>query len=75
MLNGIQAQTYVFERGAEYWSKLKEWNAVRRVLSPKEIGILEIACLLPAKFPSEKQAPILINAEKRAVEEGFYVHS
>jgi len=72
MLNGIQAQTYVVEREAEHWTKLRDWNALNRKLSPIETGILEIACSIPRRIPTEKQAPVLIEAEKRAIEEGFH---
>jgi len=72
MLNGIQAQTYVVELGAEHWTKLRAWNAVNRKLSPLETDILEIACSIPRRIPTEKQAPVLIVAEKRAIEEGFH---
>ena len=69
---GIHAQTYVVERGAEHWSKLRDWNNAERKLSPKEMGVLNVACSIPRKIPSEKQSDILIAAEKRAIEEGFY---
>jgi hypothetical protein len=69
---GIHAQTYVVERGAEHWSKLREWNNVARKLSPKEMGVLNVACSIPRKIPTEKQASVLIDAEKRAINEGFY---
>lgn len=70
--DGIQAQTYVFEKGAEYWGRLREWNAINKKLTMKELSILSIACNIPSKFPSEKQSPILIDAEKRAIDEGFF---
>lgn len=70
---GIHAQTYVVERGADHWGKLREWNNTERKLSPKEMGVLNVACSIPRKIPTDKQCDILIAAEKRAVEEGFYV--
>ena len=69
---GIHAQTYIVKRGAEYWEKLRDWNNLERKLSPKEMGVLNVACSIPRKIPSEKQADVLIAAEKRAIEEGFY---
>jgi hypothetical protein len=72
--NDIMAQTCVFERGAEYWKKMAEWNQVNRFfIFPKELGILKIACCIPTKYPSDKQSKILIQMEKRAVEEGFFI--
>lgn len=70
--NDIHAQAYVVERGAEHWMKLRDWNTTNRKLTSKEMGILEIACSIPRRIPTEKQAPILIGAEKRSIEEGFH---
>jgi len=73
--DSIHAQTYVLEKGASHWELLREWNRINKKLSPKEIGILDTACSIPRKFPSEKQAPILMAAEKRAIENGFFPES
>lgn len=70
--DSIHAQTDVFEKGAEHWKQLREWNRDARKLSPKEMNILNIACSIPRKFPSDKQAAILLRAEQRALEEGFF---
>lgn len=70
--DGIHAQTYVVERGAAHWQGLQTWNESARKLSPKEMGILAVACAIPRKIPSELQANLLIEAERRAVAEGFF---
>ncbi len=69
---GIKTQTYVLEQGADHWCKLRDWNEENRKLTSKEASILEIACALPRKIPSEKQSQILIEAENRAKLEGFF---
>ncbi len=71
--DAIYAQTYVLDKGAGYWKQLREWNRVAKKLSPKEFSILNIACSIPRKYPSEKQSSVLMKAEQRAVEEGFFV--
>lgn len=68
----IHAMTYVFEKGAVYWGQLRDWNHVVKKLTAKEMGILNIACSIPRKIPTDKQSAVLITAEKRAMEEGFY---
>ncbi|VFQ42972.1 AIPR family protein [Desulfoluna butyratoxydans] len=68
----IHNQTYVIQKGTDYWKQFREWNRANKKLSPKELSILNIACSVPRKIPSEKQALILINAENRAQEEGFF---
>ncbi len=70
--DSIHAQTYVVEKGAAHWEQLREWNNANRKLSPKEMGILNTACSIPRKIPSDKQAAILVKAEERAKTEGFY---
>ena len=69
---GIHAQTYVVEKGAEHWKLLRDWNSTNRKLTGKEMGILETACSIPRRIPSEIQSRILIEAEKRAKVEGFF---
>lgn len=71
VLNGIQAQTYVVEKGARYWVQLRDWNEIHRKLSPREMGILDVACAIPRRLPTEQQVPLLLAAEKRAIVEGF----
>lgn len=70
--DSIHSQTYVVEKGAAHWELLREWNRINKKLSPKEMGILNTACSIPRSIPSDKQAPILVAAEKRAIENGFH---
>lgn len=70
--DGIHAITYVVEKGAIHWDQLRDWNRTARKLTAKEMSILNIACSIPRKIPSEKQAGLLVSAEARAIEEGFF---
>lgn len=70
---GIKTQTYVFEKGAMYWKALGEWNANHRKLTYKQVGCLEIACQIPRKVPTESQSEVIIEAEKSALSNGFFV--
>ena len=45
----------------------------RRLLTPKEIGILEVAAQMPKKLPIESQSRILLEILKRSQVEGFAV--
>ena len=71
--DGINAEIYVFNKGAEYWKCLREWNRSTQKLIPKEVSILNIACSIPRKYPAEKQAKVLMEAEQRAKAEGFFL--
>ena len=68
---GINVQTYVIEKGADYWKQVKSFNINIQLLSPKETSILDVACSIPTSIPSEKQSGILIDIEKKIIEEGF----
>lgn len=70
--DGINTQLYVFDKGVEYWKSLHEWNRTTNILIPKEVSVLNIACSIPRKYPTEKQSKILMDAEKRAIDEGFF---
>ncbi len=70
--DSIHMQAYVFEKGAAHWEQLREWNRGNQKLSPKELGILNIACSIPRKLPTDKQSAILVRAEERAKIEGFF---
>ncbi len=73
-LNKIHVLQYVVEQGEQYWWKLRNWDDEKHILSPKERGILDIACKISlGRIPSDAQARVLVTAEKRAIEEGFYV--
>ncbi|HIE64403.1 MAG: hypothetical protein ABGX83_09560 [Nitrospira sp.] len=62
--NGIFAQTYVTEKGAEYWKQASRYGLGKSLLSPVEMSIIGIACEIPQKIPTEKQSEIVIRIEK-----------
>jgi hypothetical protein len=70
--NGINCQTYVFKKGAEYWQRLSAWALEKRLLSDKEMDILTVACLIPDRIPSEKQSAVVRQIEQQAFEEGYW---
>ena len=68
ILVGIEAQTYVVEKGQDYWLKLIEWNEDSKILSDGDVSFLTYAY---KGVPSEKQCPQIMKIEKRAIYEGF----
>ena len=70
VLNGIEAQTIVVQAGAGFWNEVKEWGASKGLLSPDDTGILEAACSLPPKIPSERQSLRTMEILQRLIEEG-----
>lgn len=73
MLNGIEAQMAVCEAGAELWSEVREWGTSKGLLSPTDLGILDVASSIPSKIPSEKQSQRLIDILHRLHENGCQV--
>lgn len=70
MLNGIEAQTAVVSAGADVWRSVREWGASRQLLTPRELGVLEVAGEVPIRIPSEKQCLIVIQALQKLQAEG-----
>lgn len=73
--NGIHAQSYVVEKGAEYWKKVASYGLKGSFLSEKEMGIIAVACEIPRKLPTEKQSRIVMKVEKKIINEGFFPES
>lgn len=69
--NGIEAQRQVFQVPSAQWSAVLREAKSRRLLSPKEIGILQIAEQMPLKIPTEKQSAVLLDILSRAQQEGI----
>ena len=71
--NGIEAQTKVFAIPAARWIAVHEALAAKRLLTPKEIGILNVAMQMPMKIPTEKQCAVLLEIIEKARAEGINI--
>lgn len=69
--NGIAAQTKVFAIPAAKWITVHDTLAAKRLLTPKEIGILNVAMQMPLKIPTEKQCAVLLDTIEKARSEGI----
>ena len=70
MLNGIEAQTAVFQAGAGGWARAAEWGASRKLLTAKDLDILQVCASMPAKVPSERQSISALGIMRRLRDEG-----
>ena len=70
MLNGIEAQTIVFQAGSDFWSDVKQWGLSKGLISPDDTGILDVARSVPDRVPSERQSIRAIEVLRRLHEEG-----
>jgi len=71
LINEINAQVEVYNRGLEYWTVLIDWAKGVRFLSDKQRSILSTTLRMKTTPPSEKQSKIILEIEKIAIEEGF----
>lgn len=69
--NGIDDQKQVFNVPAGTWSRILTEGTRRKLLTPKEVGILKVAELMPAKIPTEKQCAVLVDVYGKAQQEGI----
>lgn len=63
LLNGIEAQTLVVKAGGALWRTVREWGVSRRLLTPIEAGILDVAA--SNRLPSEKQSLIALETLRK----------
>jgi hypothetical protein len=70
MLNGIEAQSAVVRSGPDLWRDVQKWGAGQKLLSQKEIEILEVAASMPRKLPTEKQCLYVVKILKKLQAEG-----
>jgi hypothetical protein len=73
VLNGIEAQTAVYQAGAQAWAQVLEWGNARHLLTSKDSGILEVCAAMPEKLPSEKQSVAALTILRRLEGEGYPV--
>ncbi|MCY4427200.1 MAG: AIPR family protein, partial [Halieaceae bacterium] len=71
LLNGIEAQTAVFNAGGPFWKQTLDWGKNRTLLSEKETGLLTTASRIPAKLPTERQAQAIIEIFSKLKQEGL----
>jgi len=61
--NGVEAQKLVFEIAEKNkWCEIRQFGIENEIFSPLEIDLIDLACSIPNKIPSEKQALIIVNA-------------
>ncbi len=71
--NGIEAQRQVIAIAPATWQRLRAQMSAKRLLTPKEVGIMQIAAQIPNKIPTESQSRVLLEILKRSQVEGFTV--
>lgn len=70
--NGIDAQKKVVNIPRDQWLTIHRELSKRKILSPKEADILQVACQIPNRIPSEKQSIVLLEICEKAKSEGLF---
>jgi hypothetical protein len=71
MTTKLERLTYIVGKGVEYWARALEWNASHNILVEKERSIVSMLAKRRGFVPSDPQAVVVIEAEKRLYEDGF----
>lgn len=71
MTEGINAQTEVVTRGADFWREALDWGLTQRCLTPKDQQILGVCAAIPRKVPTDLQSRHAVDVLKRLRERGF----
>ncbi len=73
LLNGVEAMMEVARLGGPFWSEVRDWGRERKLLSLKELDIINIAAEGPSGYVSEKQSVLLIGTLNRLRKEGCVI--
>jgi hypothetical protein len=73
--NGIEAQRHVLAVPAPEWARIHQALLARNLLTPKEIGVLQVAMQIPVRIPTEKQCAVLLEVLDRGRQEGVVANS
>lgn len=71
VLNHINTQIEVVNRGQGYWTQLNNWANKTKYFTEKQLSILQTTRNFNRSIPSEKQCSEILKIEKIAIEEGF----
>ena len=71
--NGIEAQTKVLAIPVPKWALIHDTLAAKRMLTPKEMGVLKIAMQMPSKIPTDRQCAVLLETLDKARDEGLLI--
>jgi hypothetical protein len=71
LISGLESQSEVINKGADYWRKLQRFVMENRIASPSELQAIKIACKIPRKLPNSIHSHQLLLLLKKAESEGW----
>jgi hypothetical protein len=69
--DGLVAVTDVMNLGPAFWERIRVFGRTSRTLTPDDDAALVVACAMPRRLPSDRQAARLIAVRDRCVQAGF----
>lgn len=69
--NSIHVQAAVFEVSRDRWEKVRSFGIEAKIVSPTDVGILDLVTGRKSGFPSERQSARLLAVLQKAKEHGF----
>lgn len=54
-ISDAEAQIAVVSVGAPFWNKVRQWAAGSNDIKPSDLSMIETACAIPRKLPTDKQ--------------------
>ena len=70
-LNSVEAQIAVVSAGPAFWAGALAWGRQRELLTPTEVGVLEVAANPAGRTPTERQAARAVEALGKLQSEGY----
>lgn len=67
-MTATETRVFVVQAGADFWKKVRDHLHRVGTLTPSESALLEIACSMPRRIPSERQCLQLMTLHERASE-------
>jgi hypothetical protein len=71
MTDGIMGQTEVVTLGGAFWGETLDWGRARKLLSPKDLQVLQICASMPRRLPTDFEARHALDALRRLRTRGY----
>ncbi len=70
-LNGMEAQIAVVRAGGYFWANALAWGRDRGLLTPTEMGVLNVASRIPGRTPTDRQSLVVLSALTKLQKRGY----
>lgn len=71
LTRSVEEQSWIVSAGPVFWNEAIAWGKEKRVLSPRETGVLRICAEIPVRLPTENQCALAMKSLKKLQDLGF----